>query len=310
MGNFLEEHKVKIDKAGFNPAVKKLETIVENGVSENELQKHIEKHPFILSQLFAHCRYVFPKVALGIQYETDFMCLETPSSGKEWIGVELEIPNKNVITKTGRKTAELEHAIQQIRDWRTWVTENLSYARQEKEKNGLGLIDIIPRFYGYVIIGRRKNFNEKFNELRRQIQRDELITIRSWDGVIEWAFKRAKFYSYIVDSQKIIKMQLELSKKKKEYNDLKTIVTELKHLEEMKKLLEKNKALYEREYKLEVLKIEENFSKKAKESISSSLKEGKAFDDIYQEVQYLIQPDIPFWLFKEYLVEKTKKDKN
>ena len=207
MTEFFEKYAVTIDKVRFSSAVKELETLVENAVSENELQAHIEKHPYILSQQFPHCHHVFPKVKFGIQYETDFMCLEIPSSGKEWIGVELEIPNKKVITKAGRKTSELEHAIQQVRDWRSWVTENLSYARKDKEKNGLGLSDIVPRFYGYVIIGRREAFTEKFNELRRQIQRDELITIRSWDGVIEWAYKRAKFYSYIIDSQKIIKMQ-------------------------------------------------------------------------------------------------------
>ncbi len=206
MGNYIEDHIVKIDKKGFEAAVSELQSLVNKGVSESKLQRHIEEHPYILSQQFAHCHFVIPKVALGNQYETDFMCLEIPSSGKEWIGVELEIPCKKVITKAGRKTAELEHAIQQIRDWRSWVTDNLSYARQKKEKNGLGLSDIAPRFFGYVVIGRRKEFNEKFNELRRQILRDELITIRSWDGIIEWAYKRAKFYSYIVDSQKIIKM--------------------------------------------------------------------------------------------------------
>ena len=307
MGNYIEEHAVTINKAGFKSAVKELETLVNNGVSENDLQRHIEQHPYILSQQFAHCRYIIPKVTLGNQYETDFMCLETPSSGKEWIGVELEIPNKKVITKTGRKTAVLEHAIQQIRDWRSWVTENLSYARKEKNKNGLGLSDINPRFFGYVVIGRRKKFNEKFNELRRQIQRDELITIRSWDGVIERAYKRAKFYSYIVDSQKIIKMQQELSEKQKKITDLTKLVTEAKHLENMIKLLNENIALNEREYKREVIKIEDDFSDKTKKSIYNLLKDGKSHEDIYQEVKNIISSDTPYEIFQEYLIEKKKK---
>lgn len=133
------------------------------------------------------------------------MCLDIPSSGKEWIGIELESTQKKVITKQGRKTADLEHAIQQIRDWRGWITDNLSYARQSREQNGLGLVDISPRFFGYVIIGRRKNYNRKFNELRRQLIRDELITVRSWDGVVEWARKRAKVFSRISDAFKLIK---------------------------------------------------------------------------------------------------------
>jgi uncharacterized protein YeeX (DUF496 family) len=307
MGNYIEQHEVKIDKAGFESAVKELEALVNKCVSENDLQRHIEQHPYILSQQFAHCRYVIPKVALGIQYETDFMCLEIPSSGKEWTGVELKIPNKKVITKVGRKTADLEHAIQQVRDWRLWVTENLSYARQDKNKNGLGLDDITPRFFGYVVIGRRKDFNQKFNELRRQIQRDELITIRSWDGIVERAYERAKFYSYIVDSRRVIKMQQELSEKQKKCTDQEKLITEIEHLENMIKLLDENIALNEREYKRVVAKIEDDFSDKTKESISLFLENGKAHEDIYQEVKNIISPDIPFEIFQVYLNEKKKK---
>ena len=117
--------------------------------------------------------------------------MEIPSSGEEWWGIELESAGKNVITKSGRKSAHLEHALQQIRDWRAWVTNNLSYARGAKEKNGLGLRNIQPRFYGYVIIGRRRDYSAAFNSLRSQVFRDELIEVRSWDGIIERARKRA-----------------------------------------------------------------------------------------------------------------------
>ena len=169
MPDFIENHSVKMNHSGFMDAVNELEHLIEANASENELQKHLEAHPYILSQQFSHCHHVFPKVALGIQYETDFMCLDIPSSGKEWIGIELESTQKKVITKQGRKTADLEHAIQQIRDWRSWITDNLSYARQSREQNGLGLIDIAPRFFGHVVIGRREYYNRKFNELRRQL---------------------------------------------------------------------------------------------------------------------------------------------
>ena len=232
MSDFIENHAVQIDHAGFHEAVNTLERLIKAKASENELQKHLETYPFILSQQFAHCHHVFPKVALGSQYETDFMCLDIPSSGKEWIGVELESSQKNVITKLGRKTANLEHAIQQIRDWRSWITDNLSYARQSKEQNGLGLVDITPRFFGHVIIGRRKNYNQKFNELRRQLIRDELITIRSWDGIAEWARKRAKVFSGISDAFKLIKQQQDLIEKKDKLYQLKTLITEYKHAEE------------------------------------------------------------------------------
>jgi len=208
MSNFIENHAVQIDHAGFGEAVSLLERLIEVKASENELQKHIERYPYILSQQFAHCHHVVPKVALGSQYETDFMCLDIPSSGREWIGIELESTKKKVITKQGRKTAALEHAIQQIRDWRTWITNNLSYARRDREKSGLGLTDISPRFFGYVIIGRRKYFSAKFNELRRQLVRDELITVRSWDGIVEYARKRAEVFRRILNPLKKHKKKL------------------------------------------------------------------------------------------------------
>ena len=176
-----------------------------------------------------------------------------------------------------------------------------------KEKNGLGLSDIVPRFYGYVIIGRREAFTEKFNELRRQIQRDELITIRSWDGVIEWAYKRAKFYSYIIDSQKIIKMQQELRKNEKEYNDLKRVLVEIEHLQDMEKLLDDNIDLNEREYRREILKIEDAFPEDAKNSISILLEKGTSYGVVYQKVKDIIPAEISSDLFNDYLNEKSKK---
>lgn len=195
MPDYIHEHAVVFDHERFRTAVEDLASLIEADAPESTLQSHLESHPYILSVQFAHCHHVFPKVRLGNQYEVDFFCLDIPSSGYEWWGVELETPQKNVITKTGRKSAGLEHAQQQIRDWRSWTMENLSYARRARERNGLGLQDIQPRFYGYVVIGRRSNYTDAFNAIRSQVLRDEQIEIRSWDGIISWARERAAVYS-------------------------------------------------------------------------------------------------------------------
>ena len=194
--DFIEEHAVEMRHAIFPRAVEELDILVQQGVEERHLQAHIEAHPYLLSQQFSHCHHVFPKVRLGIQYEVDFFCLDIPSSGREWWAVELEPTKRQVITKSGRRTAHLEHALQQVRDWRQWVTHNLGYAQRDKSCNGLGLIDIETRFWGYVVIGRRQHFSTSFDSLRRQISRDEQIQIRSWDGIVEWGRKRAKIFGY------------------------------------------------------------------------------------------------------------------
>jgi len=195
MLDYIEEHAVVLDHERFGAAVEELASLVEADAPESALQSHLESYPYILSLQFPHCHHVFPKVRLGNQYETDFFCLDIPSSGYEWCAVELETTQKKVITKAGRKTADLEHALQQVRDWRSWTTENLSYARGARVKSGLGLKDIQPRFYGYVVIGRRKNYSDIFNGIRSQVRRDEQIEIRSWDGIIDWARKRAAIFS-------------------------------------------------------------------------------------------------------------------
>jgi hypothetical protein len=104
-------------------------------------------------------------------------------------------------------------------------------------------------------------------------------------------------------------MQQDLSEKQKERSDLKKLVTELKHLEDMKKVLDENIALNEREYKREVIKIEDDFSDKTKELIYVFLREGKSHAEIYQEVKSQISSDIPYDIFEEYLIEKEKPQK-
>lgn len=190
--SFFEKHSVELDHLGFPGAVTELRQLLDaRVVYEEKLQNHLTRHPYILSEQFGHCHHVFPKVDLGGRYEADYFCLDIPSTGKEWFGIEIENPMLQVVTKAGHKSAKLENALQQVRDWRTWVRENLSTARGAPQNGGIGLEDINPDFFGWVIIGRRSSFTDEFNEIRRQVERDERIKIRSWDGIVEWADTRA-----------------------------------------------------------------------------------------------------------------------
>lgn len=229
------------------------------------------------------------------------MCLDIPSSGKEWLGIELECPSKKVITKQGRKTADLEHAIQQIRDWRAWVTDNLSYARQNKEQNGLGLIDITPRFFGHVIIGRRKDYNNKFNELRRQLMRDELITIHSWDGFVEYARKRASVFSTISDLSKLIQKQQELIEKSKEINRLKELVTEIKHAEELISENDKTISILEQQYHQGLVEFGTTLPESLVGKISTLLKTDSTVSSIIKQVEDEIPNELPQSLLADYI---------
>jgi hypothetical protein len=194
MFEFIQSHQVAINPTTFVVAVDQLDWLISNERPESELQSHLEKHPQIISQQFAHCHHVFPQVRLGERYQADFLCLEANSYGNEWIAVEIESTNKKICNKSGRKTAYLEHALQQIRDWRNWVCDNIDYARRSKSENGLGLQGIHPKFSGCVIIGRHTQEREFENHIVQQVLKDELIEIRSWDGIVKRARERADLF--------------------------------------------------------------------------------------------------------------------
>ncbi|MBA2592807.1 MAG: hypothetical protein H0U97_11335 [Gammaproteobacteria bacterium] len=81
---YIEQHAVTLRHDRFGSAVDELAVLVDSCAPEATLQSHLQEHPYILSQQFPHCHHVFPKVCLGTQYETDFFCLDIPSSGHEW----------------------------------------------------------------------------------------------------------------------------------------------------------------------------------------------------------------------------------
>jgi Domain of unknown function (DUF4263) len=195
MTDYINQHAVSLNHNGFLGATETLAELIAQSRDERPLQSFLEQHPYVLSQQLSHCHHVFPLVKFGASYVADFFCLDIPSSGYEWVAIEIESPGKKVVTKSGRKSADLEHALQQVRDWRKWISDNIDYARRPRENNGLGLAEIQPRFMAWVIIGRRANYNEAFNSLRQQVFRDELIQIRSWDGILERAVQRAHIFS-------------------------------------------------------------------------------------------------------------------
>ena len=89
--------------------------------------------------------------------------------------VELENPNQKVLTRGGLPAKKLAEALKQVRDWRTWLTDNVAYARGE-----LGLTDIEANCPAYVIIGRRSSLDRNQTMTYRALS-DERLTVMSYD---------------------------------------------------------------------------------------------------------------------------------
>ena len=166
--------------------VRKLRHALEGANREEDIQKFLSNNKkFLIQHLTGgHGRYVFEKFRLGTEYVADFLVAELNSMGITWHGIELESPSPNakLSRKDGLFRHELNHAIQQIRDWRDWVKNNIAYANQE---SGLNLVDIDEHIKGTILMGRRQDFPEKFNANRRRIFREELIEIHTYDWLIE-----------------------------------------------------------------------------------------------------------------------------
>ena len=166
--------------------------------SEQSMQKYFENNPIFLIQHLGggHGRWVIPHKKLGSEFITDFVIGEKHSGGFQWTAVELESPKAIMFNKNGDPNKTLNHAIRQILDWRAWLKKNQNYASGEREKNGLGLIDIDSQVEGLIIIGREKYLNPNNNELRRQISLENRIKIHTYDWILRMAsgrFEALKF---------------------------------------------------------------------------------------------------------------------
>ncbi|MGA4859088.1 Shedu anti-phage system protein SduA domain-containing protein [Streptomyces koyangensis] len=172
--------------------VEEFAEILESAKDEKPLQKFFTAHPEMLAQqLGAGCRWIIPKPQLGGLLEPDFMAARLDSGGLKWVAVELESPSINwLFTQTdGNPTEKLRKGIQQVKDWRHWIENNLSTARNSPRNGGSGLVEITPRFDGLVIAGRRSDVREDDQRHRRDIWHTQNIEIHTYDWLLQEARK-------------------------------------------------------------------------------------------------------------------------
>ena len=162
-------------------AVRELEDLLESGEqNEGPFQRLVERHPQLLSSLVIGNwdTYVIPKKRLGNQHETDFLVLGVSSLGPQWVAVELEAPRHELLTRQGRIRSEVQHAVDQIQDWRDWLAKNVSYAHETLHLHG-----ITSRLPGLVVVGRDEPRADR-EPARSRIFEQQAIQIHSWDWML------------------------------------------------------------------------------------------------------------------------------
>lgn len=170
--------------------IKEYESLLDEKCSEYIVHEFLSKHTYFFNGILRLYGFspIYSKIRLGSEYEVDFAFFDTGSFGPEWNLVEIESPSKKMFTKSGDPTAALTHAIQQIRNWHTWIHENLDYARK--------LMPLIEYPLGYVFIGRRSHLTETTKRKLRRLAQDHRMFMRI--HTLDWFLSAAKSAIYLL----------------------------------------------------------------------------------------------------------------
>lgn len=166
--------------------VDEFQRVLGDAKDERPLQIFLAEHPELL------CPFAEPggnlwcldRPRLGSELIPDFLLASDSSAGFRWTLIELEGPNEGILTKDGMPAKKLAGAMKQIRDWRSWLRDNISYARDQ-----LGLTDIHAECRSVIVIGRRHALNSKFASEYRALSSNSDV-VMTYDRILEMAQSR------------------------------------------------------------------------------------------------------------------------
>jgi len=164
------------------------ERVLGDAADERPLQTFFTSFPVALAPLAptGGAVWCLDRPKLGSEFVPDFLIASNSSVGFRWAIVELESPNEKALTRAGLPAKKLAEASRQIRDWRTWLTDNVAYARSE-----LGLKDIEAICPAYIVIGRRSSLDPKQIKTYRALSSDG-TTVMSYDRLLEQMVQAAQ----------------------------------------------------------------------------------------------------------------------
>lgn len=162
--------------------------ILKSASDERPMQDYLAKVPAFLRQLTPSSVdfWCFDRPSLGGELIPDFLICHRNSRGFNWVYIELESPTNSPLIKSGRPSAKLNEAFAQISDWRNWLRDNISYAREH-----LKLRQIDAEAHGIVIIGRRSNVDPK-HALRYRALSSNNTSVMSYDRLLECSIVKGK----------------------------------------------------------------------------------------------------------------------
>ncbi|MEM6777730.1 MAG: Shedu anti-phage system protein SduA domain-containing protein [Planctomycetota bacterium] len=180
------------------PATSDLSTrfsrVLDDAEDERPVQDFLSKNPELLSPLvpLGTGVWVWDRPRLGSEFIPDFLACTRNSSGCQWVLFELESPIERPLIQTGLPGKKLREAQGQIRDWRIWLRQNISYAETE-----LGFRGLNAEANAVIVIGRRKYVTESMELQWRELSEPN-TSVMTYDRLSE-AFSIGRDYRAIAD---------------------------------------------------------------------------------------------------------------
>ncbi|MEC4054568.1 Shedu anti-phage system protein SduA domain-containing protein [Myroides odoratimimus] len=148
-----------------------------NNNSEIELLQIIKANSFLLYELYSRkwgIQPSFHEINFGSKLRCDFAWLNDNSDGPEWVLLEIEKPKMKLFTKKGEPSAELNHAIEQVKTWQRYFEEN----PLEKKR----IFGAVARFRFILVAGSKEDWStESAIKWRKHHNATSDIEIRSSD---------------------------------------------------------------------------------------------------------------------------------
>lgn len=179
----------------------KFKILLEKECTERDILNFInkEKAYYVIASIFDgyrfghHQAFLFREFELPPNYIVDFVLIGKNSGGFEFIFVELENPNGQIVTKEGEFGVAIRKGIKQINDWDDWIEKNFYSLRLVFNKY-MGQQEQLPkefyeleksRIHYVVIAGRRSDYTNKTYQLRRKLLKSNNILLLHYDNLLD-----------------------------------------------------------------------------------------------------------------------------
>ncbi|MCV6629998.1 MAG: DUF4263 domain-containing protein [Flavobacteriaceae bacterium] len=155
---------------------KELKAAYENN-SEVELLKILKDNSFLLYELYSRKWGIqpnFKEVAFGNKFRCDFAWLNDNSDGPEWVLLEVEKPHMKLFNQNGEPSAELNHAVEQVKSWDRYFN---TYPAEKSR-----IFGAVNKFRFILVAGKKEDWEkEDAAKWRAYHNKESKFEIRSSD---------------------------------------------------------------------------------------------------------------------------------